>query len=173
MKLLVLSDTHGRKNRIRDVLGMHPRYDALLFLGDGLRDLDALDELPPGLCAVRGNCDGFCLVGTGGDTPTERMLCLDGFKIFMTHGHEYSVKSGRERLLAHAAELDADIVVYGHTHVAEEKYYPEGSELGGITLKKGVYLFNPGSLGEPRGAAPTYGLIQTQNGSVLLSHGTV
>ena len=173
MKILVLSDTHGRKNRILDVLDIHPRYDALLFLGDGLRDLDTLDEPVLGLAAVRGNCDGLSFLGLGGGVPTERTLCLDGFKIFMTHGHAYSVKSGRERLLAHAAALDADIVLYGHTHVAEEKYYPEGSEIGGLTLKKGIYLFNPGSLGEPRGAAPTYGLIQIKNGSVLFSHGNV
>ena len=39
MTLLVISDTHGREDRIRELLRLHREAEAVLFLGDGLRDL--------------------------------------------------------------------------------------------------------------------------------------
>ena len=38
MKLLIVSDVHGRHDRLRAVMDMHKNSDALIFLGDGLRD---------------------------------------------------------------------------------------------------------------------------------------
>lgn len=168
MKIIVISDTHGRSDRVAEVLSRHSRYDALLFLGDGLRDLDT--QSLGGLSAVRGNCDVFAL---GDGFPTERTLVLDGIKIFMTHGHAYSVKSGTERLAAHAASVGADIAMYGHTHVAREQYYPADSELCGVKTEKPLYVFNPGSLGEPRGSEPSFGVIEIRHGQPLLSHGYI
>lgn len=166
MKIIVISDTHGRRDRVAEVLSRHARYDALLFLGDGLRDLDTSELC--GLAAVRGNCDLF-----SADALTERVLTLDGVKILMTHGHTYSVKSGTERLAAHAASLGADVALFGHTHIATEKYISDGTELCGTRLEKPLYLFNPGSLGEPRGALPSFGVIEIRRGKVLLSHGYI
>ena len=37
--------------------------------------------------------------------------------------------------------------------------------------EKGIYLFSPGSLGEPRGNAPSYGVIEIKKGQLLLSLG--
>ena len=156
MKLIVISDTHGRRGRIKDVLS--------------LRDLDG--EALSGLAAVRGNCDGFSLFSPQG-TVTERMLCFDEFRILMMHGHEHNVKSGTDRAIAHAAAKGADILLYGHTHVREEKYYPEGTLIGGVTLERPLWVFNPGSLGQPSDGISSYGIIEIRNGSVLFSHGTV
>ena len=166
MRILVVSDTHGRRERLRDVITRQGAYDALLFLGDGIRDVD---EGTAGLVAVRGNCDGIFL---GADLPQDRMLTLDGVKIFMTHGHAYSVKSGGERLLAHAYALGADIAVFGHTHEPLERYVPVGTSLpDGSLTERAMYLFNPGSLGAPREGKPTFGNIEIRNGRALLSHG--
>ncbi len=164
MKLIVISDTHGRRDRIAEVLSRHTRYDALLFLGDGLNDFD--DAC--GFVGVRGNCDFQTACG---EYPYERTLIFDGVKIFITHGHKYSVKSGTEVLAAHAAALGADIALYGHTHIAREQYFSDGSTVGGELLKKPIYVFNPGSLGEPRGAEPSFGVIEIRRGQALLSHG--
>lgn len=166
MKLLVLSDTHGRFDRIDEVLRRQGRYDALLFLGDGIRDFG---DTPTGFAAVRGNCDGFGFFSASEQIPDERTLVLDGFKLFMTHGCEYSVKSGLDRIIARGAELDADVVLYGHTHTRTEKYISADSLP--CERSRGMYLFNPGSLGAPRDGAPSYGIIEIKRGNVLLSHG--
>ncbi len=173
MKLLVLSDSHGRVDRLRAVTERHRDADGLLFLGDGLRDLDRLSELPPNLTpiAVRGNCDGFSVFASDGHVPTERMVGFDRFLIFMLHGHTGGVKHGIETAAEAAAGRGADLLLYGHTHVAHEAYWPAGERVGGITLQKPLWILNPGSLGEPRDGAPSYGLITMQGGQLLLSHG--
>jgi putative phosphoesterase len=170
MKLVVISDTHGRKHRVREVLERHRDYEAVLFLGDGLGDIES--ESLCGLAAVRGNCDAFSALWNGG-VANERMLCFGSFKVLMMHGHLYGVKSGIDRAVAYAASRDADILLYGHTHIRQEKYYPQGSEVGGIVLKKPMWVFNPGSLGQPTDGVPSYGIIEIRNGSVLFSHGSV
>ena len=165
MTFVVISDTHGRRDRVEKVLSMHQRRDGVLFLGDVQRDvLDVRDAI-----SVKGNCDGLCF----GDADNERMLCFDGVRILMMHGHTHGVKSGAERAIAYALSKGADVLLYGHTHTREERYYPAGSEIGSIVSEKPIYVFNPGSLGSPRDGAPSFGLLQIKNGSVLLSHGTV
>lgn len=173
MTILVISDTHGRKNRISDVLLLHKKYDALLFLGDGLRDFEYIQDDLCGFAAVKGNCDGFSFFSAEESAPTERMLCLDGVKILMMHGHSHSVKSGTDRAAAYALARGADVLLYGHTHIAENTYYPIGSNIGGAVTERPLYVFNPGSLGEPRYGAPSYGVLEIRNGSVLLSHGNI
>ena len=160
MKLIVISDTHGRADAyIERVLRLHPDRDAVLFLGDGIRDFLGLDLR--NLFAVRGNCDVYCL----DDVPDERLLTFDGVRILMMHGHTHSVKSGTARLLAYARARGADVVLYGHTHEPIERYVRNSDE------ERGIYLFNPGSLGEPRGNAPSYGVIEIKKGQLLLSLG--
>ena len=91
----------------------------------------------------------------------------------MTHGHRLGVKSGIDNAVHHAVKRRADILLYGHTHVAEERYLPEGATIGEDSLSKPLWIMNPGSLGAPRNGEPSYGLIQIQNGQILLSHGTL
>lgn len=169
MKIIVLSDTHGKSYRIDDVLQRNRDYDALLFLGDGLRDFGGKSYSC--FSAVKGNCDGFSFFGASLDAPAEQLITLDGYKFLMTHGHTRSVKSGIESAMAYAYERGADVLLYGHTHIADERYYPEGSELCGKTTDRPMYAFNPGSLGEPRGGEPSFGVIEIRNGQILFSHG--
>ena len=74
MKLIVISDTHGRPSRILEVLKRHPSYDALIFLGDGLRDIDYVSDEIHGLYAVRGNCDGFSANLSLGSNASEELF---------------------------------------------------------------------------------------------------
>lgn len=167
MKLLVVSDTHGKHARLSGLLDMHADADALIFLGDGLGDLWRADAYQRGMSVIslKGNCDGFSFFGD--DAPTELCQTVGGFKFFMLHGHTRSLKSGFDKAVAAAAAREADVVLFGHTHLALEKYLPEGEDVGGTLLKKPLRLFNPGSLGEKG----EFGLIDIRNGQMLMSHG--
>ena len=103
----------------------------------------------------------------------ELLLNFDSYTVMMTHGHLFGVKSGIDSAVRYASEHRADILLYGHTHVVQERYLPKGTEIGGIILSKPLWIMNPGSLGSPRNGSPSYGLIQIQRGQVLLSHGTI
>ncbi len=168
--LLVLSDSHGRADRLCQVIQNHRSADTVLFLGDGLRDLDLLNpEDAMRVCAVRGNCDGFSVFSD--DLPTERLLRFGSFTVLMMHGHTHDVKSGLGRAAAYAAERGADVLVFGHTHVPVEQYLPEGTRVGGVTLSKPLHVLNPGSIGKPMGDRPSYGLIDLTEKGIVLSHG--
>ncbi|MBQ2999526.1 MAG: metallophosphoesterase family protein [Clostridia bacterium] len=165
-KFVIFSDVHGRADRVRELVSRHRDASTFLFLGDGLRDLDGLDFSPVAVC---GNCDLFST-----DTPEELFLDLGGKKILLMHGHRLSVKSGLDRALAYASARGADALLFGHTHLPEEAYFPEGTALSdGTRLARPMWAFNPGSLGEPRGGKPSYGLLQIRNGQMLFSHGTL
>lgn len=165
LDFLIFSDSHGKSDAMQSVLDRQIRTpDAVFFLGDGLRDTEWLDMNGADLYDVRGNCDWF----GGGDTPDERTLCFEGHKIFLTHGHAYGVKGGVGALLAHAAQMDADIVLFGHTHTPLCQALPIGETVGGMVLTRPLYLFNPGSLG-----AGSFGTLTLRGETVLFSHGTV
>lgn len=170
LTLLALSDTHGRFDRLLEVTSRHKNADAVLFLGDGLRDLS---ELPHDVfqktCAVRGNCDVFSVGSV--DVPNERFLYFGDYRILMMHGHTHGVKADGMRALAYAASRGADVLLYGHTHTSFEQYFPDGYDAGGVILPKPIYVLNPGSLGSPRDGGPSYGLIDLSAGGIVTSIG--
>lgn len=173
MHILVASDSHGRTSNLFDMLrrSSTPRFpaDALIFLGDGLRDLQYLRDEGIPLFPVVGNCDLSVF-----DAPREELLNFEGFRIFFAHGDRFSVKSGVERMVAYAAAKNADIVLYGHTHLADERYFHAGETVGGTVLKKPIYVMNPGSIGESRGGFGCgYGVLALGNGAVLWNRVTL
>lgn len=167
MDILVISDTHGRADRVTEVLN-RTRAGVLLFLGDGLRDLGVVDEGKITVRAVRGNCDWF----TGDSAPEARLEVFGKYRMFLTHGHRYGVKSGIEHAIAAAAANDADVLLYGHTHVPLEKTVPTGTELlGGKALQKPLLVVCPGSLGQPQRGAPTFATLTVRENGVLAGFG--
>ncbi len=170
MQLLVLSDSHGRADRVREVIARGRGADMILFLGDGLRDLDIVEpEQAARLCAVRGNCDSFL----ASDVPEERFLALGEYHILMMHGHTHNVKAGWERAAAYAAARGADLLLFGHTHEPMMTYLPAGMHVGDTVLAKPMYVCNPGSLGAPRQGGPSYGRIDLRPQGIVCSHGTL
>ena len=136
-KLLVLSDSHGGRAAIeRVLLKENANIDALVFLGDGLRDLEQALTLYPRLRAysVAGNCDYGAL------EPMD--------------GHMYGVKYDLDTLTDAAAARGAEVALFGHTHV------PHAEQRGK------VFLFNPGSCGRCYTGPNTYGLLTLENGKV-------
>lgn len=124
---IVISDSHGNLSAIERLYGIMQESDYVVHLGDYCSDMREYSEpLCEKLYCVKGNCDG------GGE---DFLLQVDGKKILLTHGDRYGVKSGLYKLLLRAKEVQADAVLYGHTHIAEI------TEIEGITfIIRGVYL---------------------------------
>ena len=151
-KLLVLSDSHGGRTAIERVLRKESKnIDALIFLGDGLRDLELALTLCPKLRAysVAGNCDYGAL------EPTDGLAAFDGVVIFYTHGHMYGVKYDLDTLADAASARGAEVALFGHTHI------PHAETRGG------VFLFNPGSCGRCYTGPNTYGILTLADGKVV------
>ena len=104
-KLLVLSDSHGARDAIKRILNKEQNnVDAVIFLGDGLRDLEQALAFFPRLrvYSVAGNCDFGAL------EPLDGLAGFDQTVVFYTHGHMYGVKYDLDTL------ADAEI---GRAHV--------------------------------------------------------
>ena len=160
MKILVFSDSHSKPKYIEQALEFHNGIaDLVIFLGDGLRDIERVSEKYPNLqfFAVKGNCDVF----SSGEYRDYSVLDLDGIKIFITHGHLFGVKSGYDRILYRAEELGADAVFFGHTHMP--------LDVSAYVGEKRIHLFNPGSIAY----GGTYEIVNTSNGILVCSHGKI
>ena len=169
MNILVISDSHGYRDRIKRVLERQvKRPDALIFLGDGLVDLDYCDTTGIPVYKVCGNCDVLYLNFVT-DAPDEQIVNLDGIRIMMMHGHNYGVKMTLTPLISTAAEHKVDILLFGHTHIPFElTLMPENDR--GIKLQKPLYVMNPGSLRD----GASFGIITVdRSGRVLMSHGSL
>ncbi len=169
MTLLVLSDSHGRVNKIEAALALNKNADAILFLGDGLRDISRAELEGKSVISVSGNCDAF----TFSAAPDEHMARFGEYNVLLTHGHAFYVKQTLSRAIAYAAQRDADLLLYGHTHTRHDEYFPEGTEIGGVTLRKPLHVFNPGSIGNPRDGRYSFGIITIRGKDILTSHGEV
>lgn len=128
MRILILSDTHGDTGAIE--LALSDADAALaLHLGDCAGDMAFVMRSHPDLPfhAVCGNCDFTSA------TPVELTLEIGGKRLYLLHGHTKNVQNGDGALLAAAKKRGADIVLYGHTHIARAEHVD------------GMLLLNPGS----------------------------
>ena len=151
-KFLILSDSHGGSDAIARILkAERENIDALIFLGDGLRDLELALTLYPKLRAysVAGNCDYGAL------EPMDGLAAFDQTIVFYTHGHMYGVKYDLDTLADAASARGAEVALFGHTHI------PHAETRGG------VFLFNPGSCGRCYTGPNTYGILTLADGKVV------
>lgn len=149
--LLVISDTHNSSENFRRVLAKEKEIDFLIHLGDigGQEDeiRRMLEEEHPlaGFVRVTGNCDEEIGV-------PYRIFAWEDARILLTHGHRFGVKrdTASEALVAAARAEGCCAAFFGHTHVPFEKE------------EKGILLFNPGSLSQPRqeDRRASYGMIR-------------
>ena len=156
MKVVVVSDTHmrpGSTRRLPDALYAElSDADAVLHAGDIVTRelLDELSGFAP-VHAVLGNNDDGVLAGM---LPETLVVELGGVRVGMIH--DSGQREGRPRRMRRHFP-DADVVVYGHSHIP---YCGEGIE--------GQLLFNPGSPTERR-AQPhhTFGVLDLGDGAVV------
>lgn len=149
MKICVFSDSHGYAgNMIEAVRREKPTL--CFFLGDGESDLVTLRSHYPDLPinVVRGNCD---LRST---QPLILKAVVAGVRIFAVHGHQHEVKYDDDvRELCYAAlRADADVVLFGHTHLPYLDHH------------LGMEIMNPGSIGKVKN--PSYGLLTIEDGKL-------
>ena len=156
MKALIVSDTHGSYDRLKQVIDDEKPFDVLIHCGDICEDLNhMLGYTDYQVRAVAGNCD------YPGTYPDELTFELGDHKVFVTHGHRHDVRSkSKGKLLGSAKKGGCDIACYGHTHVPD------------IDERIGLVLINPGSLERPRteDGLPTYGLVYVDDATGELSY---
>lgn len=153
MHILVISDSHGRTGEIEKAIDAHPEIQHIFFLGDCIRDIEDLTYIYSNRTfhIVEGNCDGYTKY------KSEDTVLLYGKRIFFTHGHTYSVKLGMESLYEEAKRQSADIVLYGHTHIAKTEYANR------------VYFVNPGSLCSGRCGYTSYAIVDLTDKGIMPS----
>lgn len=115
MKYLVISDTHTYiTDAVKAIESIKPDY--CIHLGDMAQDCEDLESIFPRqkFIFVKGNNDVWL---RSNSFPDERIFELEGKTFFLTHGHKYHVKSGTEALKRAAKAKNANIVLFGHTHM--------------------------------------------------------
>ena len=166
MEYLVLSDSHGRADLVDRAMAVQIRTpDAVLFLGDGLRDLRVLEYQDYSVRCVRGNCD-FYTSFEGQSVPEHALICIGAYRILMMHGHTHAVKSGMERACAFAAGCRADVLLYGHTHHPCEMRFDAGERFGAHVLQKPLLVCNPGALQDG-----CFGTLHVSNAGIVFGLG--
>ena len=163
-KIIVLSDSHGSTKNMTEVFKIHRDADAFIHLGDGAHEFARMCRQYEVIgYSVLGNCDSR-FICSDAQSPYATAFFAN-YRFFMTHGHLYGVKAGRETLISNAKKAlpDVDFILYGHTHVPENRYIPAESD-----GEKPIYLMNPGSLSQPRdGQAPSYGIILIKDKNII------
>lgn len=139
MKILILSDSHGLTEEITTIK-RHHQVNEMIHCGDS----ELLMKAPEmeGFMSVAGNCDR--------DTkyPVDKTIIIDGLTCFITHGHLYQVKQDLTTLSYRAEEECANVVFYGHTHIAHAEVISD------------KLFINPGSIRMPRNYPyPTYAIL--------------
>ena len=145
--IVVISDSHGSIRNLDRVSKRVGQPDALWHLGDCTEDAPLLAQrLNCGYVSVRGNCDPFS------DMPLTETVDWHGMRFLLLHGHTVG---GRMSLRYAAEERRANVVLFGHSHVA------------GIETAGDVLLLNPGSLSRPRGGrGPSLALLELTDKSL-------
>lgn len=132
MKVGVLSDTHMMKKFMDKTIPYLKDCDLIIHAGDNFSDSKYIHSMTNiGVMAVKGNCDFD-------NVEEELVFDVEGKTIFLCHGDRYGVKHGIDEIEEKAKEYEADIVIFGHTHVP-------------LQIKKDRILYiNPGSVSLPR-----------------------
>ncbi|QCU76957.1 metallophosphoesterase [Citricoccus sp. SGAir0253] len=138
VRLLLLADTHvPRRARAlpAQVWDAVEAADVVFHAGDWQVPelLDELEARARRLVGVWGNNDGPELRER---LPETARVEIGGVRLAMTH--ETGAAKGRERRMA-AAFPDADVLVFGHSHI------PWDTVAGPDTANPGLRLLNPGS----------------------------
>ncbi len=143
MKIIVFSDSHGRLNDMLEIYNIE-KPQVVLFAGDHSKDCIELSYIKEEAqyYIVKGNTDIEDY-----KTPEKLLFNILGKKIFLTHGHLYHVKKTYEYIIKEAENIEADLTIFGHTHI-QDKFE-----------KNGRIFFNPGALKDGY-----YGVMEIKDG---------
>lgn len=147
MKIGIMSDSHYNLSAIDNAVCLADNVDLWFHAGDSIEDAKYLEKVSAKkVYSVAGNVDWTY------EGPLEILIKVADINVFLTHGHTYHVKMTLNYLQETARLLDADLTIYGHSHVGAQK-------------KIGGRLFvNPGSVSEPRdGLSPSFMIATVEN----------
>lgn len=151
MKILVLSDSHGRKDLALQVLEKESDCPTVFFLGDGEREFVFLKQSfkDRSFICVRGNND------YASSFENVAYKHIDGVTFMACHGHSFDVRFSRRTLFYKASDVRAHIALYGHTHIPLTETDP-------LTC---VCAINPGAL-----CNGSYCIIEVNKGDFTVTH---
>ncbi len=148
MKILIVSDSHGREENLKKAINQEESIDMLIHLGDSNGNIDYIKGLVN--CPVHivcGNNDFFCNV------ESDLLINILDYRVFLTHGHRYGVNYDLDRIKSIGRQLEVDIIMYGHTHRPH------------LETSGDIWVINPGSITLPRqkDKKPTYLIMEIDN----------
>jgi hypothetical protein len=159
-KLLLFSDSHGSISALKHVFNWAkeklPPNDTLcsaVCLGDGLSDISKAAD-------ATGFYSDWKLVNGNNDygisMPETAVFDFADHRFFMCHGHRHGLYNGYQTLLASAKSANADVVLFGHSHVPFYK------------IVDGISIINPGSVGRSRSRiGETFAIIECSESEPL------
>ena len=153
-RITIFSDTHGNTERCIRVIDT-TKPDIIVHAGDCERDAQALISLYPDI-------KFYCVCGNNDFSrsfPPYQLFEADGKVIFVTHGHNYNVKyeSKYQTLFEQAKRVNADLCIFGHTHIPYSDF------------RENMRLLNPGSMR----FGGTYGICEIENNSLKICIGEI
>lgn len=146
MRIFVVGDTHGNTKEFLDKVNIMEKPDLIIHLGDYIRDgIEIEGGTGVKTIMVKGNGDYFY-----SGYNEDEILSIKDKKIFATHGHKYSVRYGINNLIYKGQEVNADLILFGHTHIPL------------LIEEYNIMIMNPGSPYIPRGfdKKKTFGIIE-------------
>lgn len=144
MKILFITDSHRHFSFFVEMMEKE-KPERVFAMGDYTKDFEELSylysEIPFEI--VKGNCDFW-----DSHFSEEKIIFLEGKRIFLTHGHLYGVKSSYDSLREMGRKMKCDIILFGHTH---REFLEE----------KDMILANPGAAQDGK-----YGILDLQKEKV-------
>ncbi|WP_332307837.1 metallophosphoesterase [Pontibacillus litoralis] len=130
--MLIMSDSHGLVEEVQRIKERHAdEVDAIIHCGDS--ELPINVDVMSGMYKVGGNCD------IDNRFNEENNFVIGDLSFYVTHGHLHDVKRTLMPLSYRAEELGANVICFGHSHIA------------GAELVNNKLFINPGSIRLPRG----------------------
>lgn len=159
MRILVISDSHGRNDDVKEIIEQVGDIDMFIHLGDIEKGVDYIQGLL--------QCETHMIIGNndyGIDLPDQDSFYIGDKKVFITHGHRFYLGYGVGNLKQYALDHEYDVVMFGHTHMPF------------LEIEEDITILNPGSISFPRqdGREKTFMLIDVdQEGEFHYSQGVL
>lgn len=155
MRILAVSDTHGRHTNLDRILREAGPIDMFIHMGDvegGEYYMDSVIECEKHF--VAGNNDFFT------DLPRMEEFYIGKKKVFITHGHQYGVSAGTGEIKKAGLARGVDIVMFGHTHRPF------------LEVEEDITVLNPGSVSYPRqsGRKASYMILEMDDEGEITYH---
>ena len=148
IRLLVIADSHGDEKVMRNILS-NEQYDYSIHCGDFCIQESKIKAL----------FDYY--VGGNNDWDVEKKVeffNIEGFNFLLKHGDDLSIfwENNPGPILDQMKKENIDVLLLGHTHRPF------------IEEKESHWIFNPGSIVQPRSSVASYGIIEIAKGNLNL-----